>query len=229
MRECQREALQGSSVLLVDDNIHFRHKLKRLFEGYFERVYEASDGEEGAALYQSAKPNVVFTDIKMPQMCGLTLSSFVRRLDDAVPIVVLSAYSEKEILKKLIPLNLVDFIDKPIDFGRVQEVLVRCAQVLIDRGSLEQPVGRGVAYSPQKKRLIIHGDEVALTHKEMLFLELMIANKNRTVTREQVEEAVYGGEHMSLVAVRNLVSKIRKKAGQNIIRTIPNVGFVLAE
>lgn len=229
MKKEYKKILKNASVLIVEDNTNFRQKFKITLQNYFDTIYEASNGDEGIDIYQTCKPSVIFTDIKMPKMTGVTFASFIRKLDKTVPIVALSAYSERETLIELISLHLIDFLEKPIEFEALKNVLDKTARHLIENGLLEYTILPDLKYSFSRKVLFFREKEIALTHKEVLFLELIIENRHRVVTKEMIEEVIYSAKSTSDSAINNLLFKLRKKIGENIFKTIPGIGFSLVK
>ena len=89
---------------------------------------------------------------------------------------------------------------------------------------------RITVYSFSKKSLIKEDEVITLTPKEVNLLELLIENKNKLVSKEQIEDIVYDMDQMSVSALNNLTSKLRKKIGaDNTILTISSFGFMLAD
>ncbi len=229
MDKNHKDILKLASALIVEDNINFRQKFKSTLEIYFDTVHEASNGDEGIDIYQAKKPSVIFTDIKMPKMSGLTFTSFVRKFDKKVPIVALSAYSEKQTLMELISMNLIDFLEKPVEHETLKNILSKVALSLEENGFIEYCLTKNLKYSFSYKVLYKNDQEIALTPKEILFLELMIQNKQQIVTKEMIEDRIYDGQNVSDSALSNLLFKLRKKIDENIFKTIPSVGFSLVK
>ncbi|MGM0520242.1 MAG: response regulator transcription factor [Campylobacterota bacterium] len=229
MDKKNKDILKLSSALIVEDNISFRQKFKSTLEIYFDTVYEASNGDEGIDIYQAKKPSVIFTDIKMPKMSGTTFTSFIRKFDKKVPIIALSAYSEKQTLRELISMNLIDFLEKPVEHETLKSILYKVALSLEENGFVDYNLNKNLTYSFSYKVLYKNKKEIALTPKEILFLELMITNKQHVVTKEMIEDNVYESKSISDSALSNLVFKLRKKIGENIFKTIPSVGYSLVK
>ncbi len=229
MKKQYLDVLKKCTVLLVDDNESLRSKFRDTLFGYVDNVIEASNGEEALELYNSENPNIIITDVKMPVMDGLALTTLIRKLNSEIPIVIISAYSERETLMDFISLNLIEYLVKPIDFEDLTYVLERCGKMILDKGLIEFNLSNGASYSFSRKALIVNGKVQTLTPKEIALLELLIKNKNKLVNKEVVEDIVYKNEEMSEFALNNLVSKLRKKVGSKIIRTISNYGFILVK
>ena len=156
------------------------------------------------------------------------LTSLLRKSNPTIPIIVISAYEDKELLKSFMSLRLIEYLVKPIDFNQLNEILIKCAREIERNGLIETRLSKNALYSHSKKSLIVDENIITLTPKEIEFLELLIKNKNRLVTKIQIEDYLYAGEDMSSAAINNLSSKLRKKIGSNnSIITVSNIGFMM--
>ena len=112
-------------VFLIEDEIVIREALERMIpwnEYGFELVGKAKDGEIALPMIRKTKPDVLITDIKMPFMDGLTLSSIVKKEFPEIRIVIVSGYDDFEYARKAIAIGVDDYLLKPIakaDFVRV--------------------------------------------------------------------------------------------------------------
>lgn len=228
MEKKYKEILEKSSILLVEDEEKIRANFKEALLIYSDNVYEASNGEDALKLFHDNKPDIVITDVKMSIMDGLELTSVIRRLNKDIPIVVVSAYSETDDLMKFVSLHLMEYLLKPVTFEQLEEVLEKCARQLIEKGLVEYRLSENVCYSFSKKALVSESGLIILSPKEIGLIELLINNRNRLVTKEAIEDSIYDGEVMSVSALNNLTSKLRKKIGTNVIMPVSNMGFLLA-
>lgn len=228
MKKKYKEILGKSSILLVEDEDKIRANFKEALLIYSDNVYEASNGEDALELFHANKPDIVITDVKMSIMDGLELTSVIRRLKKDIPIVVVSAYREADDLMKFISLNLMEYLLKPVTFEQLEEVLEKCARGLIEKGLVEYRLSETVCYSFSKKALVSENGLITLSPKEIGLIELLINNRNKLVTKEVIEDTIYDGDVMSVSALNNLTSKLRKKIGTNVIMSVSNMGFLLA-
>jgi len=229
MENKYKKILSTSTILLVEDNTKLRKMFKDILSVFVDTVYEASNGEEAIEIFKKVNPNIVMTDMEMPVMNGLILTQILRKLDINIPIVIISGYDEKKLLLDFISLNLVDYLVKPIDFDQLEIVLNRCAKIMLDKGLIEIELTKDCLYSYSKKSLIIKDEIIALTVKEINFLELLIKNKNKLVSKSEVECFVYN-KNMTTSAINNLVLRLRKKINiPKVILTINELGFMFVK
>ncbi len=225
-----KDILKKASLLLVDDEESLRNKFKSVLSMYVDNIYEASNGQDALDIFNKKKPQIIISDVKMPIMDGLMLTTMIRNINNNVPIVIVSGYSDRDMLLDFISLNLVEYMVKPIDFQQLNEILYKCAKAIEKNGLIEYRLNENTVYSFSKKSLIKEDEVITLTPKEVNLLELLIENKNKLVSKEQIEDIVYDMEEMSVSALNNLTSKLRKKVGaNNTILTISSFGFMLAD
>ena len=104
-------------VIVVEDEDRIREGitgLLGLLEGKFEAAGEAEDGTAGLELIKREKPDIVITDIRMPDMSGLEMLEKVREYGIQSKVIVLSAYSEFEYARQAIRLGVTEYLLKPV-------------------------------------------------------------------------------------------------------------------
>jgi DNA-binding NarL/FixJ family response regulator len=119
-------------VLIVDDDSRFRVLLRRLLEKKFRmQVFEAGNGIEGIELYQRVAPKLIILDISMPHMNGVEYLVKIRQEheDLTTPVLVLTNYSHKDSIEKIIKLGITDYIVKA-DYvlglsERISDILIK--------------------------------------------------------------------------------------------------------
>lgn len=120
-------------VFLVEDEVIIRNGIKKNIEwekeGY-EFVGEASDGELAYPMILKEKPDILITDIKMPFMDGLELSSLVRKELPDIKILILSGYDEFEYAKEAIKIGVTEYILKPVSSAKLLEILQGVAKMI---------------------------------------------------------------------------------------------------
>ena len=117
----------GQRVLVVDDQKGVRRLLEELFkkEGY--EVNVAVDGKDSVEKVKAYTPDIVLMDMKMPNMNGLEASQEIIKYDHRIPIIMMTAYGEMEVVQKALEVGVKKYITKPFDIidlrNMVKEVL----------------------------------------------------------------------------------------------------------
>ena len=122
------EILKQTTLLYVEDDAETREELAMMLKPWVKELYVAADGQEGLDAYKNRQPDLVVTDIQMPRVSGLAMSSEIRRLTADQPIIVLSAYNDVEYLFRAIELGIDQYLTKPVNVERLLEKLARMAE-----------------------------------------------------------------------------------------------------
>ena len=115
-------------ILIAEDEQRARRGLKSLITSIsdkYEVTAEVSDGKQALELIQIIKPDVVFTDLRMPYMDGISLIKSVQALELQTKYVIVSAYEEFEVARQALSLGVSDYLVKPITYDEVKELLER--------------------------------------------------------------------------------------------------------
>jgi two-component system, response regulator YesN len=116
-------------VLIADDEKWIRKGITTTIDWQkynIDTVLEAKDGEEALELAKEHKPELIITDIKMPNLDGLEFISEVRKYSENTKIIIISGYSEFEFAKRAIKLGAVDYLMKPIDEIMLDSIISKC-------------------------------------------------------------------------------------------------------
>ncbi|HIV75712.1 MAG TPA: response regulator [Candidatus Pseudogracilibacillus intestinigallinarum] len=158
----------GKKILLVEDESIIRMDLKVILEteGY-EVIEEANNGEKAVELALTLKPDIILMDIKMPKIDGLKASRIIGKQLD-VPIVIITAYSQKEFIEKAQQDNIVGYIVKPIS----KENLIPAIEIAL--------------HQAEKKKAL--QDDIILAKEEVKHRKLIEKAKGIVMDRKQYSE-----------------------------------------
>ncbi|WP_421716282.1 response regulator transcription factor [Arcobacter arenosus] len=219
------------SILYAEDNKDVRENYVLYLENYFDYIYEANDGLEAFDIYRDKKPNVLLLDINMPNMNGLELAKKIRENDSNIPIVILSAHSDKEFLFEAIKLNLVEYLTKPVDRNKFKSVLENSIKKVKENSPNNQFIHFAkTTYWDCSKRLFFHKNKmIDLTRNERILFELLLNNKNEIINPNEISKYVWDNEtEINDASIRNLVKRLRKKLPVDIIQSIYGSGYILS-
>lgn len=200
--------------------------------------FEAEGFELPSAFYRAVEekiPELVLLDIMLPEEDGLTVLKKLRNgaLTSRIPVIMLSAKGTE--YDKVVGLDsgADDYIAKPFGtmelISRIKAMLRRTAA---DRGASEKLVLGGIKIYPEKHEVTADGERLILTHKEYDLLLMLISNKGKVFSRDDLLRRVWGfdftGESRTVdVHIRTLRSKLGK-CGE-MIRTVRGVGYKAGE
>ncbi len=107
--------LNDTTVMYVEDDIATRRLIEKILSKHCKEVFVASDGVEGLSIYKKLHPDIVLSDIVMPNMNGIEMSKKIKELNPKQIISLFTAYNEPEFKEKASELNIDAYIIKPFD------------------------------------------------------------------------------------------------------------------
>jgi putative two-component system response regulator len=119
--------LKTLSVLYVEDDEEVRALLTRFLQRWVGTLYIATNGKEGSEAFREHNPDVVITDIKMPVMDGLEMSSLIKTSSSEVPIIVITAYSERDYFIRAIEIGVDRYVTKPVNTDTLLQAIYKSA------------------------------------------------------------------------------------------------------
>lgn len=214
-------------ILIVEDNIEIAALLKDFLEKENYIVSVAETGEKDLSLYEKYGARLVLLDVMLPGIDGFSVCSRIREVSNT-PIIILSAKTDREDKLNGITLGADDYIEKPID---IDILLAKIKGIFKRRYDIEKIVEGDLILNIAKQVLVVDGKNYELTSKECELLKILIQNKNTTLKKEYLFNAIWGSdsetEFQSLtVHIKWLREKIEKdpKNPKHII-TVWGVGY----
>ncbi len=221
------EEFKKYTILYIEDDEGVRTVNSRFLSRMFNELYEAKDGQEGYNLYKKYHPDIILTDINMPKLDGISLSKKIREKDKNTKIIISTAFSDKSYLLDAIELNLEKYIIKPLTSRNLMPVLTKTLKDLALQRDFKIELGENFYFDNTSSLFYVNDKVIDLNNKERLFLKLLVLNKDRVVSYEEIEQNVWDNEYMSLNSLRTSIGFIRKKIPFNCIKNISNMGYKL--
>jgi len=123
------------TLLYVEDDIDTREITTTLLENIFDNIVVAVDGKDGLEKFQSNNIDLIITDINMPSVDGISMCKSIKHINSSIPIIMLTAFDNTELLKKAIDLGIEGFLNKPLTD---MDILIDKLKVIIKRIDYEK-------------------------------------------------------------------------------------------
>ena len=220
--------MPANRILIVEDDSGIAEaiSLSLRYAGYECALFD--DGAKAAAYIEKDHSfDLALLDIMLPGMDGFELLPLVKKHN--IPIIYMTARTDSASEIKLLRDGAEDYMVKPFE---MLTLLVRIEKVLERSGRLNTAYHFGDVTLDRVNRIVTkNGVEVELTPLEFDVLQLLMKNKNRTVSRERLLDEIWGEDYFGdLRTVDVRVANIRRKLGlHEAIRTVSKAGYRLEE
>ncbi|PTT02271.1 DNA-binding response regulator [Pedobacter sp. HMWF019] len=222
------------NILLIEDEPKVAAFIKKGLEEQLNNVSMAYDGNVGCKMALENDYDLIILDVVLPHINGMEVCKLVRQLKKEVPILMLSALDTVNDKVQGLENGADDYLTKPFHF---EELLARIKALnrrkdLVLPGTIYQ-VG-DLEMDCYKKTVSRKGKIILLSAKEFTLLEVLMANKNRVLSRIYIAEAVWGisfnrGTNLIDVYINYLRSKVDKGYEKQLIHTVIGMGYIIKD
>ena len=216
-----------TDILIVEDQRDISSLLCDFLRAENYIVTVAEDGEKALALYEKYGAKLVLLDVMLPGMDGFAVCSGIRKLGD-VPIIILSARTEKDDKLNGLSLGADDYMEKPFD---IDILLAKIRGIFKRRYSMEDVVAGNLRIDQERRMVYKDGILLNMTAKEFDLLLLLVENEGKVMRKESIFQQVWGSDSVSepqtlTVHVKWLREKIEEDpANPKKIQTVWGVGY----
>lgn len=212
-------------ALYVEDDTVIRENVGISLGYYFDKVLTAASYDEALNIYHRQAVDILFVDIEMPGKNGINLVEVIRTNDKKTPIVMLTAYSDTQYLLKLIPQNIQHYLIKPVTLQRLEEALYDTLSYF-DSDELELFLTEGVTYFPKEGIVRSNDQDVYLSSRERILMNLLVEHRNQLIAYDEIESAVWYPDIMTQSALKSIIYNLRKKLPVDCIKTYAKEGYL---
>ena len=220
-------------VLVVEDEASIRELIALNLQMAGWEVLEAENGERGLRRLKEEGPcDAAVLDVMLPGIDGFSLCESIRRDDQNIGIIILSAKGLEEDKIRGLSIGADDYMTKPFEgkelLARVKAVLRRSAPASNEKDTLSFP---GLTVSLEKYEVYYQGKPVEMPPKELEVLYFLASHQNRVFTREQLLEQVWGFDFFGDSRTVDVhIKRLREKLPDSEqygwqIRTVWSVGY----
>ena len=214
-------------IIYVEDDLNLSMVVKDflIMQNYI--VYHFENAEDLIKSWNKLEADICLLDIMLPKMDGYELAQFIKKNNDNIPIIFLSAKDQVKDKIQGLEIGADDYITKPFSTVeldlRIKAIIKRVDKQIREniQRSVKQIFG-SIVYDEKEFLIVTSKEKIKLTKKENQLLKILIENKNSIVTRKELLEKIWGEvSHQSSRSMDVYISKIRK-----ILTIEPNIEIV---
>lgn len=208
-------------ILLLEDN-------KKLNETITKRLqlknYNVISFIDGADAYENITEgfSCFILDINVPNIDGINILKKIREYYKIVPVIIISASVELDVIKQSYDFGCNDYLKKPFFIDELEIKIeklcnIQDSKIYFDENSY---------FDFKSATVVIDNQETRLTKKEKLLINLFLSKKNQVITYESIENYVWEGSFVSLESIRSLIRRVRKILNKEFIHTVVDTGYI---
>lgn len=214
-------------LLLVEDDPMIGEAVQDLLRAEQYAVDWARDGDAADTALRTQAYDLVMLDLGLPKRDGLAVLRDLRARKICTPVLVATARDAVAQRIEGLDAGADDYVLKPYD---LDELLARIRALLRRAAGRAEPVyeHQGVCINPATREVTVRGTPVVLSGREWAVLEPLIARPGMVLSRQQLEDKLYGwGDEVSSNAVEVYIHGLRKKLGAELVLNVRGVGYLV--
>jgi two-component system, OmpR family, response regulator QseB len=216
-------------ILLVEDDAALAQGILTALRGEAYTLDWINNGRSALHAISSEHFDLVILDLGLPGMDGLSVLRSIRDRRLSTPVLILTARDGVRDRIAGLDAGADDYLIKPFDNDELKARLRALLRRSAGRAAPEIQV-RGVALNPGNQQVSYQGQVIGLSRKEYVLLHELMLQSGRVLTRDQLEQVLYGwGEEVDSNTLEVHIHHLRKKLFPELIRTLRGVGYMIEQ
>jgi len=220
-----KNKLKDLKVLLVEDEENLATLLKNAIGDNFYNFAIAHDGRDGIEKFIQLSPNLVITDIMMPDLSGLEMAKELKEINPDISIIVLSAFSDKDKLLNAIDVGVIKYFIKPFDPDELLDYILSISDKLINKIIM---LGNNFTFNKATNSLYEDDKYIALSRRESQFVQLFFQDSQEIISDEMMKNKLWETDDVSDERIRTFIKRLRVKTSKQLIRNIKGQGYQIS-
>jgi len=210
-------------VLLLEDEYLLNNNIKEFLELKGMEVESYIDGAE-LLKESSFEADLAILDIEVPGADGYEVIEWIKRVDEDIPTIFMTAYTDIDSIEKAYNLGCSDYLKKPFD---LIELYLRIQQLLDSNNYIKVQLDETTLFDMEHEQLYKKNKIYKLTKIQRKILKSLIKHKNSTVTYEMLMSEVWDNDFIKINTIASHVKEVRKCIANDMIESIRAEGYRL--
>jgi len=194
----------------------------------FKDVISFVIAQDAYTYYKSNQIDLILSDINLPNLSGIEFSKLIRKDNYNIPIILLTAYTNTDMLLEATKLKLVSYITKPVVFDELYGSFKIAVQDILRNSNNILRFSNSTVYDLSSKLLYKENQEIHLTSSENRLLDIFVHSLDKTVSIFDIKDQLWDDPYDATdSALKSVLSKLRSKIGKNSIKNVSGMGYYL--
>ena len=211
-------------ILLLEDNQKLNETITKRLK---LKNYSVESFTDGAKAYERITEgfSCFILDINVPNIDGINILKKIREYYDVIPVIIISASVELDVIKQSYDFGCNDYLKKPFFIDELEIKIEKLCNIKDDKIYFDT----NSYFDFKSATLVIDEEETRLTKKEKLLMNLFFSKKNQVITYSTIENYVWEGSFVSLESIRSLIRRVRKILNKEFIQTVVDTGYIFKD
>ena len=209
-------------IFLLEDDYSLNETIKEMLELNLHEVHTFYDGEIAYNNITTYSYDLYILDINIPFIDGLEILKSIKIISEKIKVIMISANINIEKIKEAYKYGCDEYLKKPFD---VEELILKIEK--FDNKEKNIIIEDDVLFNTISKELFINNKKIELTRSERTLLLLLLENRGKAISHQNIEDYVYKSESKSSDAIRSLIKRLRKKLSRNLILNSIDTGYFI--
>lgn len=208
-------------ILLLEDN----QKLNEIITKRLKlKNYNVESFTDGALAYEKITEgySCFILDINVPNIDGINILKKIREYYEIIPVIIISASVELDIIKQSYDFGCNDYLKKPFFIDELEIKIEKLCNIQDNKIFFDE----NSYFDFKSASVVIDEMQIRLTKKEKLLINLFLSKKNQVISYETIENYVWEGGFVSLESIRSLIRRVRKILTKDFIQTVVDTGYI---
>jgi len=211
-------------ILVVEDDAQLNGAISKFLRIKTYDVVSVPDGVQAIEYIDNEYFDLYIIDIKIPEIDGLDLLRYIRKIDLEAPIIIITASLDVNDFSEAFGIGCSEYIKKPF---HLTELDIRINNATNSSARNMVKIREGLYYDTDREMCFYKNKPIQLRYKEKRFCTIMIKNINNIVPTERIYDYVWEGEARETYPLRQLLVELRKKLPFSLIETRMKEGFIV--
>ncbi len=227
--------MKDINILIVEDESIVAMEIENYIQKFDYNVVGICQSYEAVIkIIKKYEIHIILLDINLiGDKDGIDVAIEVRKIYPNIEIIFLTAHTDVYNVDRAIQLSPIAYLSKPFKRDELQIFFKIAMKKIEDKLPFTEKdpeniiLDKEFQYAPATRSLFIYNEQVHVTKKELLFLDLLINYRNTIVPIEKIKETIWPGEEVNLSTIRNLVKRLRQKLNYKFITTSSSLGYMI--
>jgi len=225
MNISRKNLLEKSNILYLSPSDKICKTSVPILKLFFNKIIYSDTIDNALKKINNGIIDILVSEIDFYNSSGINFIKTIRKINNNIPIIIITNNKKTNILIEAIKLNITEYIIKPTDVNILIKALNESSKILLNNGDIINKINNNLYYNYLDKTIKYKESENKLTKNEAKLFELLISKKDKIIKIEDIKKYMWANKELSESAMKTLFNRLSKKVGKETITNSFGVGY----